>query len=340
MRDLSRHIECNMAFPSVASAQGLAFFMYNKPYLTIPEQVDLLRARGMTVEDQAKAEEYLQRIGYYRLSAYWHPMRARDAATGKVLDSFVDGTTFKEATDLYTFDSRLRLIMLDAVERLEVSLRTEVALCLGKYHPHAHRLPHFVNRDFVTPPFRSGASRHQEWVSRLDSKALESKDQFAIHFRTKYNGSHMPVWIAVELLDFGPLSHLISGLRNTDLAKVGKSYGSLKPPQVKSWARSLAFTRNVCAHHARLWNKPLVNQPALVGSDIPGSLEHVQLVDGASKRLYSIACVARYMLQYANPRTSWKDRFVSHIKTFPKSPRLHLSSAGFPADWEANDIWK
>ncbi|WP_413866325.1 Abi family protein [Tateyamaria sp.] len=81
----------------------------------------------MVVEDRPKAAEYLQRIGYYRLSAYWHPMRERDPNSGLVKDAFVRGTTFKEATDLYTFDGRLRLIMLDALERLEVSLRTEVA---------------------------------------------------------------------------------------------------------------------------------------------------------------------------------------------------------------------
>lgn len=90
--------------------------MYTKPYLAIPDQIDLLKSRGMTVADQSKAEEYLQRIGYYRLSAYWHPMRKRDQETGAVLDEFQPGTTFKEATDLYTFDGRLRLIMLDALD--------------------------------------------------------------------------------------------------------------------------------------------------------------------------------------------------------------------------------
>jgi abortive infection bacteriophage resistance protein len=65
-------------------------------------------------------------------------MRKRDAASGSVLDGFADGTTFKEVTDLYTFDGRLRLIMLDALERLGISLHTEVVLQLGEMHPHAH----------------------------------------------------------------------------------------------------------------------------------------------------------------------------------------------------------
>ncbi|MDE1132351.1 MAG: Abi family protein [Ascidiaceihabitans sp.] len=273
-------------------------------------------------------------------SAYWHPMRSRNPDSGKVLDNFVEGTTFKEATDLYTFDGRLRLIMLDALERLEVSFRTEVALSLGKHDPKAHRKLEHLGQGFAKPKYRGGPTKHREWVQRLDKKALKSGDQFAVHFRTKYPSEDMPVWIAVELLDFGPLSHLIGGMSNSDLSLVGQDYGGLKPDIIKSWARSLAFTRNVCAHHSRLWNKPLVNQPALMGKALPRELVHIQRLADGGKRLYSIAAVAQYLLQVANPRTSWKSRFVSHIRTFPASPRFSLRSAGFPEGWERNDLWK
>ncbi|ATI43259.1 hypothetical protein CBW24_02010 [Pacificitalea manganoxidans] len=306
--------------------------------MPVPEQIKLLRSRGMVIEDEAKASEYLQRIGYYRLSAYWHPMRAR-AASGEALDTFVAGTTFKEATDLYTFDGRLRLIMLDALERLEVSLRTEIALTLGQHGPKAHRDLEHLGPSFAKPRQRGGVTLHREWLARLDQRAGVSKDRFAEHFRTKYPNDDMPVWIAVELLDFGPLSYLLSGMRNTHLAQIGSSYGSVKPNFLRSWARSLAFTRNVCAHHSRLWNKPLVNQPKISGRGIPKELSHLTARDHAGKRLYSISCVCRYMLIAANPRTSWKDRFVSHIATFPSSPRLSLASAGFPNDWLENELW-
>lgn len=313
--------------------------MYNKPYLTVAAQLDLLKSRGMLVPDEDKAAEYLKRIGYYRLSAYWHPMRKRTPDVGLVCDDFVDGTSFKDVTDLYTFDGRLRLIMLDALERLEVSLRTEVALCLGLHEPQAHRKLEYFGQSFSQTRRNGGATKHREWVQRLDKRALESKDQFAEHFRTKYPSEDMPVWIAVELLDFGPLSHLIAGMTNRDLAGVGRDYGGIKPNYLKSWARSLAFTRNVCAHHSRLWNKPLVNQPK-VGADLPAELLHLNDDPHSSKRVYSVACVAQYMLKFANPRTSWRKRFVDHILTFPNSERVSLRSAGFPQDWQHNNLWK
>lgn len=316
--------------------------MYTKPYLAVDEQIELLQSRGMLIEDIPKTQEYLQRIGYYRLSAYWHPMRLRDTASGDVLDEFSDGTNFKEVTDLYTFDGRLRLIMLDALERLEVSLRTDVALTLGIHDPKAHRNAEFLDGKFTRPRENGAASKHRNWLSRLDKRFLDSKDQFAEHFRAKYPSDDMPVWIAVELLDFGPLSHLISGMTFKDRKLIGENYGGIEPPNLSSWAHSLSFTRNVCAHHSRLWNKPLVNQPSLKGlrGDAKEVLAHVTGSPGGPARFYAIASIARYMLRFANPRTRWRDRFVMHIATFPESERLSLEAAGFPKNWRDEELWR
>ncbi len=293
----------------------------------------------MRVADDNKAAEYLRRIGYYRLSAYWHPMRQRSEG-GVVEDNFVPGTTFKEATDLYAFDSRLRLLTLDALERLEVSLRTEVALTLGRHGPNAYRETKHFSPAFRKPTRGNGPTKHREWLSRFDKRFRESKDAFAEHFRVKYPGDDMPIWIAVELLDFGPLSHLLGGMSYADLRLVGTSYGDINPKKVMSWARSMAFARNVCAHHARLWNRPLVNAPSLSGEDCPVDLAHVREAPGKETRYYSIACVLSYMLRHANPRTSWRRRFIDHVVTFPTSERLSLASAGFPSDWQEQEIWK
>jgi abortive infection bacteriophage resistance protein len=293
----------------------------------------------MAVEDDAKAAEYLQRIGYYRLSAYWHPMRARDQRTGAVLDTFVEGTTFKEVTDLYTFDGRLRLIMLDALERIEVSLRTEVALTLGAKAPRAHREAQYLSRNFAKARNKGRPSKHREWLQQLDDRFLASKDKFAEHFRNQYPGDDMPVWIAVELLDFGPLSHLIAGMTYKDRETIGQNYGGIEANVLPSWARSLAFTRNVCAHHSRLWNKPLVNQPSLEPQKSPVPLRHVPGAPGSNTRFYAIACIAQHMISFANPRTSWRRRFLNHLATFPSSPRLRLRAAGFPDEWRQEELW-
>lgn len=222
-----------------------------------------------------------------------------------------------------------------------MALRTEVALTLGARHPKAHRDLKYLGKGFGKPKKPGRPTKHREWLQKLDKRFLESKDQFAQHFREKYPNDDMPVWIAVELLDFGPLSHLISGLTFSDKEKIGASFGGIAPNQLTSWAHSLSFTRNVCAHHSRLWNKPLVFQPAMgdLKSRVPHELAHVLHAPGQNTRLYAVATIARFILRQANPRTAWRKRFVEHIATFPSSPRLDLSSAGFPVGWNHEVIW-
>ncbi len=84
----------------------------------------------MGITDPARAADYLKRIGYYRLSAYWYPFRRsslRPDAAGKpqavVEDDFRPGTEFAAVLALYVFDKKLRLLMLDALERIEIVSR-------------------------------------------------------------------------------------------------------------------------------------------------------------------------------------------------------------------------
>lgn len=315
---------------------------YNKPYLTVPQQRALLESRGMLVPDIAKAEEYLRRIGYYRLSAYWHPFRKltqKSDGSFRLGEDFKPGTEFKHATDLYAFDKALRLLALDAIERIEISIRTEVALAVGRHDPWAHRDSTKLDRRFTSIQPGYTESRFQSWVRRLDEKATQSKEEFADHFRTKYANDNMPIWIAVELLDFGPLSHFLSGMRYPDLQHISSSYGGLRPDLIKSWCRSLSVVRNTSAHHARLWNKPLVDQPRLPRPGEVPDLDHVAQSPGNNRRIYAALCIMNALLKTVNPRTKWADRLKAHISTFPEAPNVSIKDAGFPNNWDQLPLW-
>jgi abortive infection bacteriophage resistance protein len=316
---------------------------YSKPYLTVDQQLALLRSRGLRIDDDLKAKEYLQRIGYYRLSAYGFPFRQSQAdvyGNSQTLDEFKAGTSFKNITDLYAFDKALRLVVLHALERIEISLRTEVALTLGSYGPNAHRDQRFLDRDFVNIPPHRNTSNFDDWRAKLDEKSKTSKEEFAVHFRKKYNESHMPIWIAVELLDFGPLSHLLSGMKNQDLMKICRSYNVPTPVVLKGWIKTLSFVRNVCAHHARMWNKPLVNQPPMPRLGALPDFDHVANSPYQSKRMYAALCIMRHLLKTINPRTKWTDRLKREVATFPESQYVSLKTAGFPENWKEQNLWR
>jgi abortive infection bacteriophage resistance protein len=168
----------------------------------------------MEITDDTAASACLGRIGYYRLSGYWYPFRkshiSMNPVTGQKLldpitqrpriiveDHFRAGTTFQQVMNLYVFDKRLRLLFLDAIERIEVALRVDVALLLGARDPWAHRNPGQLHGNFVkkTDP-RTGQSEYRKWLDRLDSTFNRSQEEFVKHFKRKYAGEQPPIWSA------------------------------------------------------------------------------------------------------------------------------------------------
>ena len=152
---------------------------YAKPYQSVSQQLGILKSRGLVFSDEPKARAYLERIGYYRLSGYSYPFRVSKTTTnptGKpqlaVGDDFKPGSEFRHVVELYVFDKKLRLSMLDAIERVEIAFRTSIALLIGKRAPWAHRDPAQLDGKFskrVDP--KTGRIPHQDWLAKLDESS-------------------------------------------------------------------------------------------------------------------------------------------------------------------------
>jgi abortive infection bacteriophage resistance protein len=151
-----------------------------------------------------------------------------------VADKFRTGTKFSEVVELYVFDKKLRLLMMDVIERVEIALRVQITLELGKLGAHAHRDASALHPNFQRPSAKgSTESRHQKWLRRHDEAFARSKEEFAKHFKSKYPGEYPPIWIAAELWDFGAMSVLYSGVRKdgqSAVARVPRSHPTLPRP--------------------------------------------------------------------------------------------------------------
>lgn len=310
---------------------------YQKPHLPIPDQVALLKSRGLEIADEAQAREALERIGYYRLSGYWYPMR-RPAAGGKGrADDFLDGARFSDVMDLYVFDKRLRLLMLDAIELVEIGLRVDIALRLGARDPWLHRDPAALDRRFSKPDPRSGRTPHQTWLARMDEAVSRSREDFVQHFRARYT-SELPIWIAIEIWDFGLLSHFLSHLPLGDRDALARKYGLPRPNLLTTTVRAINDVRNTCAHHGRLWNRVLVNHPSPPRLGETPRLDHLA-AGPVNNRIYSVAAMLQLLTLTFNPTSTWSRRLSEHLGTFPDSPLLDLQATGFPKDWETLPLW-
>jgi len=339
-----------MAGPSALTCTGQSSFYsvffvnsYNKPYLAPAEQVALLISRGMEITDPSKAESCLARIGYYRLSAYFYPFRKSIRTNNgiEILDEFRDETSFTTAFDLYVFDKKLRLLVLDALERIEVAIRTDISLQLGKHSPWALQNPDLLDGNFSKKAANSGTSKtkHDEWILRLKNKFERSKEDFAKHFKSKYSEPIPPIWIAVELWDFGTLSHFYAGMKIPDRDNIAVNYGIPDGRILQSWLRCLNDIRNICAHHSRLWNRPLVAAPILPkGGQIDG-LQHIIQDNNARTRLYCALLLMRIFLIKINPSSTWHERLKNHVATLPTNQTLSEGKAGFPNGWREQPVW-
>lgn len=318
--------------------------VYTKPYLTTDQQVALLQARGMSITDLPKAKACLSRIGYYRLSAYWFPFRQSEIlpdGSHSIKDDFRPKVTFADIMALYVFDKKLRLIVLDALERVEIAIRTDVALLIGKYNPRAHRDPRYLHGNFARRQAKNSTDTlHHEWLSRQDKKFQDSREDFAKHFKQKYAGDYPPIWIDVELWEFGSLSRLYAGLQVQDRDQIANHYGINDSRVLESWMRCLNDVRNVCAHHSRLWNKPLVNHPKWPATGSLPFVDHVQANTQAKTRLYAAVLILQVLMKVINPSSEWGQRLRTHVQTLPILPPINMQNAGFPGNWLAEPVWQ
>lgn len=324
---------------------SMVLLPYQKSYLPVSEQVELLRGRGMLISDTARAAVCLRRIGYYRLSGYAYPFRRREivrepdgSEKERVFEQFRHGTEFSTIMDLYIFDKKLRMLMLDAIERIEVALRVEVALVLGKHGATSYREIARFNRFFRTPDEDTGISPHKKLLTKLDEAFDRSNEDFAIHYRGKYS-SPLPIWMSIELWDFGTLASILSGMQDPDLDKVAAAFLLPKRRYLVSWAQSINFVRNICAHHGRLWNRGLIQQPAPPRPAEVADLGHLAADEFGKRRLYAVAACMQFLMRTVHPGSTWSERLKRHLEKFPSSPQVLVRHMGFPERWQELPLW-
>ena len=297
---------------------------FSKPALSTEQQLDLLVRRGMTVADRQAALQYLDHINYYRLRAYWLPSETPAAANDD--HAFKLGTRFETIIDLYSFDRKLRLLVMDAIERIVVSLRTRWANILAlRYGPHAY----LDARLFRRP------TQHARCLTKLQEELERSRETFVLHYRATYTDPELPpLWSVCELLTFGQLSQWFSNLATgADRREISKPYG-VDEQIIGSFAHHLAYVRNVCAHHMRLWNREMT-----IGMKIPNHPDWLGSAfnEAKPKRIYNTLLMLAHLLDSISPRSQWRQHLFS---LFEEHLAVDFSAMGFPADWRTSAIWK
>jgi len=292
---------------------------YTKPALTYEEQADQLLRRGL-VADREELLARLRSVSYYRLSGYWYPLRLPD-------DSFADGTTVEAVWRRYTFDRRLRLVVLDAIERVELRIRTDLVYTL------AHAQGPFGYSDAANLPGLSPA-KHEEFLANLRAECERSHEPFLAHFCSKYRPEHdlPPYWMVTELMTFGLVLMLFRGSPAAVKQDIARRLG-VTDRVLASWLHTINAVRNICAHHGRLWNRELGMKPMIPKKDARWH----DPVDVANNRVFGVLTILKYLLDEIAPQSGWSGRLMQLLAEYSDTPR---ESMGFPVDWSECPIWR
>jgi abortive infection bacteriophage resistance protein len=219
-----------------------------KPASTVDQQIALLISRGLAIPDRGRASRWLNRVSYYRMSAYFAHFRQPDS------ENFRGGTCFEQVVALYKFDGRLRMLLLQSTQRIEIAVRTAVTYKIAlNYGPFGH-----LNRDNFATSFD-----HDKFMDELSEEEKRSDEKFVKVYRKKCPLElHLPVWMATELISFGALSRLYKGLNPDIQREIAATFG-VQGDILKNWLHCICYIRNNCAHHKTTWDREMTIKPVI-----------------------------------------------------------------------------
>jgi abortive infection bacteriophage resistance protein len=301
---------------------------YTKPALSFDQQAERLIQRGLIVSKKEDLVEFLSRVNYYRLSGYCYTFKIIDPVSGQ--EAFRNGTTFNTIKIRYEFDRHLRILLMNAIERIEVAiLRTRfVESHAIKYGPFG-----YTNYSNYNPNF--SPNNHLKLLDEIQFDESRSYEEFIIRYRKKYTEEkYLPLWMAVEVMSFGQIFTLY---RNSDISikRTISSEVNLFPPVLDSWLHTLTYIRNACAHHVRLWNRPLPVAPKF--PDKKHDLSWYSPTPIANNQIFAVISLIHYLLTRIDPSIKWKQTVSDLLNEYPDIPK-HMM--GFPEEWENHKLWK
>ena len=302
---------------------------FNKPSTTVPDQLNLLISRGMSVADRARAERYLETVGYYRLGAYWLPFEQPPTPPAVRSKQFQPGTDFDAVVSLYVFDRHLRLLVMEAIERVEIAIRSRWTNRLSMAHgAHAHLTANQFKKPFD----------HARMISQAGGTVQQSNEVFIKHYLDKYNDPWLPpLWAVTETFTMGQLSKWVAATKeNSVVSGVASDLGLPTRETLEGVLHVLCYVRNIAAHHGRLWNRRLVKFLPNIRryrADLERATGQPNSVDNS---VFNVLVVLLKLLEHQSTDTSFPGRLLTLLNERSDGDRRAM---GFPADWRTRPIW-
>lgn len=259
-----------------------------KQFKTIEEQIEILKDKGLIINDYDKTKGILLRENYFFINGYRH-IFMKDGENKR----FIDGATFDELYALFSFDRNLRNIMFKYLLIVENNLKSIFSYHLSSKYG-------YKEKDYLKMSnFDTNISKHRQVADVINKMKrqirVNAKQHTAtLHYLTNYG--YIPMWILVKVLSFGILSELYNILKHEDKIEIAKYYG-INEEDLSIFLPIMSNYRNLCAHEDILYNHKTQR-------GIPNNIYHHKLnipmyneeyIYGTND-LYSLVIMFKYML--------------------------------------------
>ena len=219
--------------------------MAAKVFKTIEEQLDILKSKGLTINDYDKAKEILLRENYFFLNGYRSPFLVNGSKR------FIDGSTFEELYALFTFDRYFRNIIFKNLLIVENNYKSIFSYVLSRKYG-------YKEKDYLNP---DNFDRIKEKNKQINDLIRKVKRQIRIngyqHAATSHyinNYGYIPLWVGVKVLSFGLIGELFSILKQEDKEEIASYYTNISSSSLGDYLSILSNYRNLCAHEDILYN--------------------------------------------------------------------------------------
>ena len=314
---------------------------YTKRPLSLSLQIEKLKHRGLLIDDEPLAKRYLANISYYRLRAYTYPFQ--DNSSSGVDHRFIrNDIRFSDIIDLYCFDRRLRSLIFNAIEKIEVAVRARMVQVYSESTANSHWFTDDSLYKHVHKVDRNGinTTAFDLLMRDVENEVKRSNEDFIKHYFSKYDNPHLPpAWMTLEVLSLGTLSKLYQLLKKSPEKKeIAKGFGLNNDRVFSNWLHAIAVWRNCRAHHSRIWNRRSIVNIQLPTNANYAFLDSQTLRSIHPNKIFTVLCCIKYISNIISPDSDLKRNILSIIGD--GGNLLNLDEMGFPKNWKHLGVWK